>query len=106
MRQLRLLGPRILVRRLPAPDTTPSGLWVPTYWVEQDEQGNTINATGRELPALGHVVALGRYRTGIPLPLALGDLIQFPKFHQRRVFLDGEYLLELRMDEVLVRIEM
>lgn len=90
MLSLRLVGPRVLVERLSTPEQTRSGLWLPSI--------------AKELPNMGHVAALGRYPDGRPLDLRLGQLVIFPKYHDRYVFLDQQYLI-FHVRELLAAID-
>lgn len=97
MSMLRLVGPRVLVRRLATSGTTRSGLVLPD--------------SARELPQLGRVVAVGTHkidrktRERRPLDVRVGQLVMFPKYHDLYVELEGERLLELRHDEILAVVE-
>jgi len=53
---------------------------------------------------MGHVAALGRYPDGRPLDLRLGQLVIFPKYHDRYVFLDQQYLI-FHVRELLAAID-
>ena len=79
---LKLLGARLLVRRLANPSQAKSGLFFPTV--------------ARERPQLGTVVKVGNK---CRLPLLEGDLVMFPKFHDRFVLLEEEELVLLWEDE-------
>ncbi len=60
---LRPLGARVVIERLPLPNQTRGGLYL----------------LGREFPTLGHVLAMGDPNTFWG-DLAIGDLVVFDKF--------------------------
>lgn len=91
MELARLVGRKVLVRRESEVEQTQSGLFLPSE--------------ARERPNIGRVVAVGSYRGGAPLPLAKGDLVLFPKMHDRVVWINGEELLYFNHNELEAVIE-
>lgn len=75
MRPLKLLGRRVLVRRIPDAEVTQSGLILPS--------------AAREKPNMGEVVAVGTQVQD----LWPGEHVLFNRFHDRYLELDGERLL-------------
>lgn len=101
---LRLVGPRLLVERLAVGEQTRTGLWLPSV--------------ARELPSIGTVRAVGEYKpvwfgsngneplvSRRALDAKVGQLVIFPKYHDRTIVIDGVELLDLRHDEVLAILE-
>lgn len=98
MRFRQILGNRLLVRRLPAPELSQGGLHV----------------IGRELPTIGEVIAVGngprrgRFGRGPRRPIddvAVGDEVSFDKWAaENRAFGPENDLLILNYDECFLRI--
>jgi len=97
---VRPIGNRVLVKRLPVPETTQSGLFI----------------LGREYPLLGKVLAIGTGKLGkagrVLLPefsdgtVEIGDLIYFHKesIRQGRGELGYEDLVIVDAEHCLVRV--
>jgi len=95
---IRVLGNRLLVRRIAAPDVTKGGLWI----------------VGRELPAIATVLAVGsgprsgRWGRGARRPITdvqVGDEVTFDKWAaENRTFGPENDLLILNYDECFLRI--
>lgn len=75
---------KVLVKKLPLPTMTQSGLILPPRAVE--------------VPQLGHVKALGSIN---PDELVVGDLVMFRKFEGQRIYLDEEEIFVFRLDDIL-----
>lgn len=73
--------------------------------MEKTKSGLYLPSEARERPNIGRVVAVGRYRTGSPLPISKGDLVLFSKMHDRVVWIDGEELLSFLDHELVAVIE-
>ena len=93
MAQIRPLYDRLVVRRLEEQETMLNGIIIPD--------------SAKEKPQQGEVVAAGRGKrqedgTVSPLDVKVGDKILFGKYSGSEIKLDGEELLILREDEILV----
>lgn len=104
MTTIRPIRKVVFVQRLKPAEQTQSGLWLPGSWVETTGKGgSTESMLGRELSQLGRIIALSAkaYEYG----LRKGDIVLVPKFHERSVILDGERILVLDYNELLLKVE-
>ena len=88
---IRLLGDRILVKRLEADEEIRGGIVIPD--------------TAKEKPQEGEVVAVGPGKvengTKVEMTVAKGDRILFSKYSGSEVKLQGEVYLVTREEEVI-----
>ena len=97
MAEIRPLHDRVIVRRIDANEVkTAGGLFIPD--------------TAKEKPQEGEVVAVGKGKllesgTRVEPDVKAGDRVLFGKYSGTEVKLDGEELLIIREDEILVIIE-
>lgn len=90
--RLRPLQDRIVVKRVPEPERTAGGLYIPDTAKEKPVEGEVIEV------GTGKVIEGGKLR---PLDVKKGDRILFGKYSGTEVKLEGEAVLILREDEVL-----
>lgn len=99
MPRLQPIGLNVFVRRNERPHETRSGLILPDTWEHKNDDGS-YSLVGCELSQRGTVVAVGsRVRVIEP-----GASVIFSKFHDRKVVYNGEELLTLREDELLMEV--
>lgn len=88
---------RVIARRIEVSDKTESGtLFIPEIAKEKALEG-VIVAAGEGTGAYASATTLS------PLPVAVGDHIVFGRYAGTEVEIDGEQLLILRVDEILLR---
>lgn len=92
----RPLHDRILVRRVEETETQRGGIFIPD--------------TAKEKPQEGIVIAAGKGKTNhkgevFPLDVKAGDRVLFGKYAGTEIKIDGEDLLILREEEVLMLLE-
>lgn len=85
------LHDRVLIRRLPEPEMTHSGLYIP--------------GSAAEKPQKGTVLAVGKDKSNdegqvFPLDVKAGDRVVFGKYAGTEITVDGEELLLLREEEI------
>ena len=85
------LHDRVLIRRLPEPEMTHSGLYIP--------------GSAAEKPQKGTVLAVGKGKSNdegqvFPLDVKAGDRVVFGKYAGTEITVDGEELLLLREEEI------
>ena len=85
------LHDRVLIRRLPEPEMTHSGLYIP--------------GSAAEKPQKGTVLAVGKGKSNdegqvCPLEVKAGDRVVFGKYAGTEITVDGEELLLLREEEI------
>lgn len=85
---LKLLHDYVLVRRIPMPETTQSGLYLPLKAVE--------------VPQLGHIVCIGPKN---PESLRPGALVLMRKFEGHRLEFLGEIFHLLKVYDILAEIK-
>ncbi len=89
------LHDRVIVRRFEENEMTPGGLYIPDAAREKTQEGAVI------------AVGDGKRRddgTRVTLDVTVGDRIVFGKFAGAEVKLNGEELLIMREDEILMRL--
>ena len=94
-RKLEPLQDRLIVKRIEEGEQTRGGIYIPD--------------AAKEKPQEGEIVAVGAGRildSGVQVKstLSVGDRILFSKYGGSEVEIDGEKLLIMREDDVLVRI--
>ena len=94
---IRLIGDRIAVRPVAAEETTKSGIVLPGSAQEKPHQGEVV-AVGS-----GYVAQATGQR--IPLEIKVGDKVVYGKHAGIEVKFDGEELVLLTENDVLVVIE-
>ena len=85
---LRPVNDRVVVRRLAAEEKTRGGIIIPD--------------TAKEKPQQGEVVAVGPGKDGNALTVQVGDRVLFGKYAGQELTLNGEELLVMREDDILV----
>lgn len=85
--KLRLLGRRLLIRRLSQVEQTKGGLILPSE--------------ARELPQLGEIAFIGNFPHG----LNVGDKVIFPKFWDQKITLNNEQLLMMTDKDLIAKLE-
>jgi chaperonin GroES len=85
---LRLLHDLVLIRRLEIPPQTRGGIILPLKAIE--------------LPQLGHVVAIGPRN---PDQIQIGEMVLMKKFEGHRLFLNGEELHLMHIEDLLAAIK-
>ena len=85
---IRLLKDKVLIRRLPIPEKTRGGIFLPLKAIE--------------LPQLGHIVAIGPKN---PDELPIGQMVLFKRFEGKRLFLNGEELHLMLIEDLLCAIK-
>ncbi|HHB90005.1 MAG TPA: co-chaperone GroES [Anaerolineae bacterium] len=84
------LGERVLIKVLQQPQQTESGIYLPE--------------TAKEKPQEGEVVALGPEVDEDETPLAVGDVVMFPKYTGTEIKIDGEDYLIMDAGDILAKI--
>lgn len=84
----QLLKDRVIVRRLALPEKTRGGIYLPLKAIE--------------LPQLAHIVYLGQKN---PDNLQIGSLVIIKKHEGHRIFLNGEELHLLRLEDLLAEVK-
>src|SRR3981189_2911983 len=93
---LQPLDDRIVVRPSEAEEKTASGLVIPDTAKEKPQQGTVLAVgPGRRSEQTGEV---------IPLILAAGNTVVYPKYGGTEITIDGEDLLILTSRDVLAKI--
>ena len=93
---IRPLHDRVVIRRVEDERTTPGGIVIPESATEKPMQGEVI-ACGN-----GKVLDNGEQRG---LDVKVGDQVLFGKYSGTEVKLDGEEVLVMREDDIMVVIE-
>ncbi len=84
------LGERVLIKVLQQPQQTESGIYLPE--------------TAKEKPQEGEVVALGPEVDEDDTPLAVGDIVMYPKYTGTEIKIDGEDYLIMDASDILAKI--
>ena len=84
---IQLLHDRVLIRRIPIPEKTRGGIILPLKAIE--------------LPQIGHIVAIGPHNPDL---LAVGSMVIIRRFEGQRVWLNGEELHLLRIEDLLAEV--
>lgn len=85
---LQPINDRVVVRRLAAEERTKGGIIIPD--------------TAKEKPQQGEVIAVGPGKDDKEMQLKPGDRVLFGKYSGQEFELDGEELLVMREDDILV----
>ena len=94
-RKLEPLQDRLIVRRIEEGEQTRGGIYIPDAAKEKPQEGEIV-AVG-----VGRILDSG---VQVKSTLSVGDRILFSKYGGSEVEIDGEKLLIMREDDVLVRI--
>ena len=94
--KLRPLHDRVVVKRLDNERTTASGIVIPDNAAEKPDQGEVV-AVGN-----GKILEDGKTK---PVDVKVGEKILFGKYSGQTVKVDGDELLVLREDDIMVIIE-
>ena len=78
----------VAIKRIPIPNTTPGGIYLPLMAIE--------------LPQIGHVVAIGPLN---PDGVLVGDMVIFKKFEGHRLWLEDEEFLLLFIEDLIAVIK-
>ena len=94
--KLKPLGDRVVIKPREQDEMTASGIILPD--------------TAKEKPQQGDVLAIGPGRRDddgeyIPLDVALGDVVLYPKYAGTEVKLDGEKYLILKESDILAIVQ-
>jgi len=84
------LGERVLIKVLQQASKTESGIYLPE--------------TAKEKPQEGEVVALGPEVDEDDVPLAIGDIVMYPKYTGTEIKIDGEDYLIMDASDILAKI--
>ncbi len=84
------LGERVLIKVLQQASKTESGIYLPE--------------TAKEKPQEGEVVALGPEVDEDDTPLAVGDIVMYPKYTGTEIKIDGEDYLIMDASDILAKI--
>jgi chaperonin GroES len=84
------LGERVLIKVLKQSAQTESGIYLPE--------------TAKEKPQEGEVVAIGPEVDEDDTPLAVGDIVMFPKYTGTEIKMDGEDYLIMDASDILAKI--
>ncbi len=84
------LGERVLIKVLQQASQTESGIYLPE--------------TAKEKPQEGEVVALGPEVDEDDTPLAVGDVVMYPKYTGTEIKIDGEDYLIMDASDILAKI--
>ncbi|HID33989.1 MAG TPA: co-chaperone GroES [Anaerolineae bacterium] len=84
------LGERVLIKVLQQASQTESGIYLPE--------------TAKEKPQEGEVVALGPEVDEDDTPLAVGDIVMYPKYTGTEIKIDGEDYLIMDASDILAKI--
>jgi len=90
--KVKLLGDRVLIRRLEEEEKTESGIIIPDAAKERPQMGIVVEA------GPGKVLKSGKV---LPLDVKKGDKVVFPKFAGSEFKIKGEEHLILREDDIL-----
>ncbi len=85
---LQPINDRVVVRRLAAEERTKGGIIIPD--------------TAKEKPQQGEVIAVGPGKDDKKMQLKPGDRVLFGKYSGQEFELDGDELLVMREDDILV----
>jgi chaperonin GroES len=85
---LKPIADRVVVRRVEAEERTKGGIIIPD--------------TAKEKPQRGEVIAVGPGKEDHKMTVKVGDQILFGKYAGQELELDGEELLIMREDDILV----
>src|ERR1700748_1130629 len=93
---LQPLEDRIVVRPAEAEEKTASGLVIPDTAKEKPQQGDVLAVgPGRRSDTTGEL---------IPLDVAVGDQVGYPKYGGTEITVEGEDLLTLTSRDVLAKV--
>lgn len=84
---LRPINDRVVVRRLPAEETTAGGIIIPD--------------TAQEKPQQGEIIAVGKGKKDYTMNVKVGDRVLFGKYAGQELQFHGEELLVMREDDLL-----
>ena len=93
---IRPLHDRVIVKRTEEERTSPGGIVIPDSAAEKPSKGKII-AIGN-----GKLLDSGKLR---PLDLKVGDEVLFGKYSGTEIKIDGDDLLVMREDDIMVVIE-
>ncbi len=85
---LKPIGDRVVIRRLPVEEVTKGGIIIPD--------------TAKEKPQQGEVIAVGPGKKDHTMLVKKGDRVLFGKYAGQEFELNGEELLVMREDDILV----
>lgn len=86
--KLKPINDRVVVKPAPAEDKTKGGIIIPD--------------TAKEKPQRGKVVAAGPGKDGEKLTVKKGDTVLYGKYAGQELHYDGDDLLIMREDDILV----
>lgn len=82
---IKALGERVVIRPDAAEEVTSGGILIP--------------AAAQEKPTTGEVVSVG---SEVSVSVAAGDKVMFSKYHSTEVQADGEDLLVVKQDDLIL----
>ena len=88
--KLEPLGERVLIKILQQASQTQSGIYLPE--------------SAKEKPQEGEVVALGPEIDEDDVPLAIGDIVMYPKYTGTEIKIDGDDHLIMDAGDILAKI--
>lgn len=97
--RLRLLGDRVLVKRVPEQEKTQGGIYIP-------DAGIYIPDAAKEKPIEGEVLVVGPGKMlecgdVYAIDLAVGDRVFFTKYGGSEIKVEGNEFIILRADDIL-----
>lgn len=103
---IKALGRYVLIKPLPKPPQTRSGLYIPDTGEITNEAGQKELIAIGERPQIAEVISVGAgYRNGKKLDIKVGDFVLFPKFHDSKIRVKQEELLWIHISELYAVLE-
>ncbi len=96
MTNLRVIGNRVLVRRMDANEKTNGGIIIPDAAQKKQDKAVVVS------------IGTGSKNTNgdsIPIPVSVNDIIMFAKYTGQEITVDGEELLILRTEDIIAIVE-
>lgn len=88
---MKPIGDRVVVKPAPAEERTKGGIIIPD--------------TAKEKPQMGEVIAVGPGKDGNLMTVKVGDRVLYGKYAGQELSHNGEDLLIVREDDILVVLE-
>lgn len=85
---MKPISDRVVIKPSPAEEVTKGGIFVPD--------------TAKEKQQKGEVVAVGPGKDGNLMTVAVGDIVLYGKYAGQEVNIDGEDLVVMKEDDILI----
>ena len=96
MTNLRVIGNRVLVKRLDAEEKTIGGIMIPDAAQKKQDRAVVVSVGTGSKDTNGD---------SIPIPVSINDIIMFAKYTGQEITVDGEELLILRTEDIIAIVE-